>query len=226
MGDQMLKYDVDLKKLPSTGSELSDNFFRNCTFCEKFMKVTPINFDSCRNIGGSSYCPFCLRNNHHFKDNHNILIFSFRAISGYYYYRHYRCKPHKMWVAQIESQIERHIQIGLNNPVLSFDPHTLLWFANFNKIGVNTYKAPFDEVLMIMEKMFDVFEVKDRISPQARDMLWDRFSKAAKLFYNQRKRPKERKMLIPTFAQIVFPAESEEFYEQTRTFDHTKLLVK
>lgn len=223
MHDQILKYDVDLKKLPTTGDELSDNFYRNCTFCEKFMKITPTTFDSCKNIGGNLYCPFCLRNNHYFKDNHNILIFSFRAISGYYYYRLYKSK--KIWVAQIENQIENHARIGLNSPVLSFDPHTLLWFANFNKIGTDAHKAPFDEVIMIIESMFDVFQVKDYIYPQARNILWDRFSKAIKLFYKQRKRPKERKMLIPTFSEIICP-ESEEFYEQTRTFDKTKLLVK
>jgi hypothetical protein len=131
-----------------------------------------------------------------------------------------------MWVSQIESQIEKHALIGLNNPALAFDPQTLLWFANFNKIGVDTYKAPFDEVLLIIQKMFDVFEVKDRISQYASDQLWERFDKATKLFYQQRKRPKDRKMLIPTMAKILTPADSDEFYEQTRTFDQTHLLVK
>lgn len=221
----MLKHDVDLKKLKPTGNELSDSFYRNCTFCDKFMRVTSINFDSCSNIGGNSYCPFCLRHNFHYKDNHNILIFSFRGIIGYYYHRLYKCKPHKMWVSQIESQIEKHALIGLNNPALSFDPQTLLWFANFNKIGVDKYKAPFDEVMLIIKNMFDVFEVKERISVRANDELWERFDKAINMFYRQRKRPKDRKMLIPTMAKIL-TADSDEFYEQTRKFDQTHLLVK
>jgi hypothetical protein len=131
-----------------------------------------------------------------------------------------------MWVSQIESQIERHALLGLDNPALSFDPQTFLWFANFNKIGVDKYKAPFDEVILLMQKMLDVFEVKERISQQARDVLWSRLEKATKLFYQQRKRPKDKKMLIPTLAQIVIPAESDEFYERTRTFNQTNLIVK
>ena len=222
----MLKYDVDLKRIDPPGQELSDNFYRNCTFCEKFMRVTPVNFDSSTNIGGNLYCPFCLRNNFHYRDNHNILIFSYRGIIGYYYYQFYKCKPHKIWVSQIESQIDRHALIGLNNPALSFDPHTFLWFANFNKIGVDKYKVPFDEVLLTMQNMLDAFEVKERISQQARDTLWSRLEKATRLFYQQRKRPKDKKMLIPTMAQIALPAESDEFYERTRTFNQTHLIVK
>jgi hypothetical protein len=131
-----------------------------------------------------------------------------------------------MWVSQIESMIETHQEIGLVNPVLVYDPDTFLWFANFNKIGKDSCKAPFEEVRASIKEMFDVFRVENNISPYASTTLWDRFEKATKLFYEQRKRPKDRKMLIPTMTQISNPAESDEFYEQTRTFIKTNLIVK
>jgi hypothetical protein len=222
----MQKLDVELKRSElNTGIELSDNFYRNCCFCEKFVKITPLNFNSCSNIGGNQYCPFCLRHNFHYKNNHNILIFSFRGIFGYYYYRLYKCNPHKMWVSQIESLIERHALIGLHNPVLVYDPFTYLWFADFNKIGTDKHKAPFSEVQDTIRRMFEILDVKTNLSPNAETSLLDRFQKATKLFYEQRKRPKERKMLIPTLAKIL-PSDTDEFYEQTRVFTKSVMNIK
>ena len=224
----MQKLDVELKPVETdTGSDFSDNFYRNCAFCEKLVKITPANFHSCSNIGGNEYCPFCLRNNFHHRDNHNVLIFSFRGIIGYYYYRLYKSKPHKIWVSQIESMIEKHIEIGMDNPTLSYDPSTLLWFADFNKIGSDKHKAPIEEIESTIEAIFDVFTIQDVISVYAMNNIWKRFEEAVKLFYKQRKRPKGKKMLIPTFAQIMTSVhDTEEFHELTRNFIKSYLIVK
>jgi len=222
----MQKLDVDLTKIASnSGEELSDSFYRNCSFCEKFVKITPLNFNSCYNIGKNQYCPFCLRHNFHYKNNHNILIFSFRAIIGHYYYRFYKCKPHKIWVSQIENMIDRHVLVGLHNPTLTYDPFTFLWFADFNKIGTDVHKAPFDEVDQTIKRMYEIFDLDNFLSSNSEKTMWDRFHKASKLFYQQRKRPKDRRMLIPTFANIL-TIETDEYHEQTRLFTRTNLIVK
>lgn len=222
----MQKFDVDLKKLElNLGEELSDSFYRNCIFCDKFVKITPLNFNSCSNIGKNQYCPFCLRHNFHHRNNHNILIFSFRGIIGYYYYKMYRCKPNKMWLSQIEGFIDHHVLIGLNNPTLTYDPFTFLWFADFNRIGTEGCKAPFDEVNQTIKDMFDVFATDQHISGFAQLNMWDRFQKASKLFYEQRIRPKDRKMLIPTFSKIL-QQETEDFHDKTRAFTRSNLVSK
>lgn len=225
----MQKHDVEIEKIDlQVGNELSDNFYRNCTFCDKLVKITPLNFQSCSRIGNTEYCPFCLRNNFNHKDNRNILVFSFRAIAGYYYYRLYKARHSTMFVSQIEAMLEKHAIIGLMSPVLAYDPYTLLWFANFNKIGKTAHKAPFEEVQHTIKKMYDVFEVAKILYPYAETNMWDKFDKATKLFHEQRKRPKGKKMLIPTFSQVTsnIPAENDEFHELTRDFNKTCLIVK
>lgn len=222
----MKKLDVYLEKVElQEKSEFSDTFYRNCSFCEKFIKITSSNFNSCLNIGKNQYCPFCLRHNFHYKNNHNILIFSFRGIIGYYYHKIYKSDPFQITISEIENIIENQSLIGLQSPALCYDPFTLLWFADFNKIGSDSHKAPFDEVKEVVKKMFDLFEYKWILSKNSQSVLWDRFEKSINLFYKQRKRPIEKKMLIPTLSGIQ-PLESEEFYEKTRVFTKNKLIVK
>lgn len=219
----MIRFDVDLKVVNSSGaSEFSDTFYRNCTFCEKLIKITANNFQSCNNIGGSKYCPFCLRHNFHEANSCNVLVFSFRGIAGYYYYRLYRNAVPKLWLSQIENYLEAHALVGLQNPTLTYDPHALLWFANFNKIGSGS-KAPFDEVIQTIRSCFDCFQLKKHI-PFAETPLWERFEKAIKLFHEQRNRPKNKKLLIPTLSQIT--QDSEILYEDTRNFTRAELAVK
>ena len=224
----MQKRDVEVRQVDSdTGHEFSDNFYINCAFCEKLVKITPVNFHSCSNLGNNSYCPFCLRNKFNYRDNHNVLILSFRGIIGYYYHRMYRTKPTKLWVSQIEDMIEKHVEIGLSNPILSYDPSTFLWFADFNRIGSYKHKVPFDEIQVTLEQIFDTFDVQGNISLYAETNIWKRFDEAFKLFYKQRKRPKDKKKLIPTFAQIITSnLDNEDFHEQTRNFTKISLMIR
>ncbi len=220
-------HDVEIKRVqPDVGNELSDNFYRNCVFCDKLVKITPLNFGSCHKIGGNEYCPFCLRHNFHHRNNHNILVFSYRAIIGYYYHKLYRVRNPRIWVSEIEAMLEDHAVIGLQNPALTYDPATLLWFADFNKIGTDTHKAPYEEVDLAIKKMLDVMNPTAHISHYAAEELWNRFHKAVHLFYQKRKRPKDRRMLIPTLHQITSTPEEEDFYDMTRNFNRSCLVVK
>jgi hypothetical protein len=135
----MQVHDVEVIKIEAPEDrELSDTFYRVCVFCDKIVRVTPSNFHSCTKLSnGQFYCPFCLRHNHHHRSGHNILILSFRAIIGYYYYRFYHDKdsPWVMYVTDIQKWIDQHIKIGLQNPVFVYDPHTMLWFIDFNRLA-------------------------------------------------------------------------------------------
>lgn len=226
-GYKMQVHAVEVNKVEAdTGHELSDTFYRVCSFCEKLIRITPSNFNSCLRLGnGKFYCPFCLRNNFHHRSSRNVLVFSFRGIIGYYYYRFYDVTPMKMWVSQIERYVEKHSSTGLQNPTLSYDPSTFLWFADFNRIGTDHFKAPFDELLSTVEVMFETFELKKFYPPHTTQEMWGRFSKAITLYYEQRKRPKGRRMLIPTFSKLLIQ-EKESFWDTTRDFVRNHLVLK
>lgn len=219
--------DVQVTKVePNGDNELSDTFFRVCVFCDKVVRVDGANFKSCVNLSGNKfYCPFCLRNNFHFRSNRNVLIMSFRAILGYYYSRLYEVVPRKMYYNQMETYLDKHVEIGLNSPVLSFDPETLLWFVDFNRIGNDRHKAPFDEVMHAIGEMYDVFDIDKRVNAYAHNDTWDKFEKAITTFYQKRKRPKGRRMLIPTFAGAIMQ-EKEEFWDTTRDFVRSEMRLK
>lgn len=223
--------EVKITKLRIEGKELSKTLFKNCKFCQKTVKINPEIFDSCVNIGGSRfYCSFCLRHNFHHKTNKNILIYSFRSVIGYYYYKLYlstNFSNRKFWLNQIKDLISSHADIGLTNPVLTYDSESLLWFADFNRIGVSQRKAPYKDVKSLIKKSYDVFDVGNNVGPYSRDEFWKKFEKALDLFYQKRQRPKYKSMLIPTLTQNSLMKDSDKvFYEKTRIFDYSKLLLK
>lgn len=223
----MKVHDIEVEKIESGESnELSNTLHRVCTFCDKVVRVSNRNFKTCQNLSGNKfYCPFCLRNNFHHRSSRDVLIMSYRGIIGYYYYRFYDISPRKLWMSEIEANINKHSYIGLQNPVLSYDPSTYLWFINFGLVGNTKSKAPFDEVLYVIKAMYDVFNIKNNFSQYVADFVWDKFSKALTLFYQKRKRPKDRRILIPTFINCVYQ-EKQPFYDFTREFVKFNLVIK
>lgn len=223
----MYLQEVNIEKIDShKQDELIDNFYRNCNFCDKLVRVSAINFNSCQRLSGSNfYCPFCLRHNHNYRSARNILPLSYRAIISYYYYRLYGSKPSKMYFSQIDSFIEKHQSFGLQNPVFSYDPSIFVWYVNYNFIGTDSRKAPHSEVKEVILAMLDSFELKKHLGDHARSGMFSRFEKAIDIFYEQRKRPKDRKILIPTLVNLV-PHEKNEFFETTREFTKNHLVTK
>ena len=73
---------------------------------------------------------------------------SYRGIIGYYYHKHYlnRNAHHKLWHSNIELFINKHVEIGLSNPVFCYDPTTFLWFVDFNRVGSTGKKIPYETV--------------------------------------------------------------------------------
>lgn len=216
--------DVEVTKVDAdTDNELTDTFYRVCVFCNKLVRINPNNFKSCIKMsGGKFYCPFCLRNNFHHRSSRNVLILSYRAIIAYYYHRLY---PEKMYCYQITDYIEQHEKIGLDNPVISYDPQTFLWFVDFNRIGEDRWKAPFKEVMATLKSMFDCFDLKQWCGEYACEDTWEKFEKATTLYYEKRKRPKDKKILIPTMSGSI-KKEKDEFWEATREFTKRNMNLK
>ena len=229
MSATLKKYTVstELVKEDSWG-ELSDTFYHTCMFCEKLVKVSTHNFKSYRNLGGGKfYCPFCLRNNLHYRNSKNVLIFSYRGIFGQYYQYNYMelepDAPQRLWISNIKQMILNHEIVGIRCPVLSYDPTTFLWFADFNKVGSDSRKAPFSEVQSATMMILSCFYLSKIYGQYALDDVWSKLDKAFTLFYEKRKRPEGRRMLIPTLHGVVH---NQGIEESTRDFIPAMLKVK
>ena len=116
----------------------------------------------------------------------------------------------------------------MQNPVFSYDPSTFLWFIDFNKIGSEKRKAPFDDVQKNVKLMFDVFDIETHIEKNVAEAMLDRFDKALTFFYEKRKRPKDRRMLIPTFSGLVGSEKSEQetVSLESRNFVKNQFILK
>lgn len=206
--------------------ELSDNIYRICCFCDKSIKLNLNNLGSCQRLSGSKfYCSFCLRHNHNHRPARHILPISFRGIIGYYYYQYYLPDTSKLYYSQIKSFIENHKRVGLQSPVFYYDDSNFMWYLNFNHIGNHQNKAPYSEVKRNISSILSCFKINLMISQFAQDAVLKKFEKAIELFYQQRKRPKNKKTLIPTLDGISL-SDKNYFYEDTRNFIETDFVLK
>ena len=223
----MKVHDVNIQPVQEdNGGELADKFYRCCGFCNKLVRITAVNLKSCVHLSGRGfYCPFCLRHNFHHKSNRHVLILSYRAIIAHYYYRNYLGYGRKkMWVNEIRCCIKAHQSIGLQNPVFCYDPITYLWFIDFSKVGQGQHKAPVEEVLRTAQSMLRTFDLKSHYSEHTFNSMWDKYEKAIRLFHTHRKRPKGKRMLIPTLSGCA--TGDQEHFEKTRDFLAFQLELK
>lgn len=209
MSTVLKEYPVSTKLIKGiAGNELSDTFYHTCLFCEKLVKVSSHNFESCRRLGGGKYfCPFCLRNDFHHRSSKNVLILSYRGIFGQYYQHNYleeeSDSTNKLWVSDIKQMIVNHETLGLRCPVFSYDPSTYLWFIDFNKVGSDSRKAPIDDVQATVMCVLACFRLSKIYGQYVLEDMWEKFDKALHLFYEKRQRPESRRMLIPTLRGVV-----------------------
>jgi hypothetical protein len=219
--------DVQVTKVETnSGNELAEACYRVCVFCDKVVRVTGTNFQSCAKLAGNKfYCPFCIRNNFHYRTSRNVLVMSFRGIIGHYYYSQYNNSYRRMYFTELERLVERHSFVGLQNPVFNYDPHTFLWFLDFNRIGSDRHKAPFEETMETTKKIYEIFDVKTELALYPHNEMWSKFEKAIVAFYEKRKRPKNKRMLIPTFHGILH-SEPEDIFDASREFVRSFMIPK
>jgi hypothetical protein len=216
----------------SLNGELSEKIFYKCEFCEKTAELYPYSRRMHEKLsGGSFYCGFCLGNNFNNKNNKNILILSFRAIIGYYYYNNYLTTMsayNKMWLSEINDYIEIHRKVGLQNPVFRYDPESFLWFVDFSKVGRGRKKIGINEVLKTIVNILSCFNLYHIMSSIKLHKVYEKFQEAIVKFHSNRYRPEKRKMLIPTLVGCsgYETKEKEAIMEYSRTIVHSNLIAR
>jgi hypothetical protein len=204
--------------------ELSEDFFQKCSFCEKTVELVPFNrkiiekFNDTKNF----YCPFCIRNNFYTKNRYNVLCFSFRGIIGYFYYFLYH--NNKIWFSEIEDYIDSHVQTGLLNPLFVYDQENLIWFVDFSKIGKTKRKVLLEEVNKTIINILVCFNLHDNIPLINMVILYNKFQLAFLNFYEKRKRPEKKRILIPTLSGCI--EGKKEFFEKCRNFTKKDMIFK
>lgn len=192
-------FDTNLRKVDG-GLATSDNVKSMCYFCNSIVEMSSSRFEACKNLGkGRFHCPFCIRHNLHHNDNKNFLILNMKGIIGYYYYCLYASRT--LWLSQIIQYIEEHKQIGLANPTFIYDDDKFTWYVDFNRIGKTKHKMLVSEVYRTVADLIDAFDLKTHIPLFNVNMLYEKYQKAIELFYEQRQRPADRKILSPTIKE-------------------------
>lgn len=206
----------------ASNGELSDHIYRTCHFCAKQSEFFPINQKINQRLTGSDqfYCQFCLRHDCHTKNSRHVLILSFRSILGYYFQQYYQLQK-RMWLSEIKDYEGSHTQIGLQNPVFSYDPETMLWLVNFAKVGISKKKIKIEEVLKTVINILTCFNLPQEVPGLRCQRFFLKYKEAILNFHTRRYRPEDRKMLIPTFVNCGI---GETKLDETRHFTFQKLL--
>lgn len=212
------KVSLNLIETPING-EFSDKIYRKCSFCEKEVLITDNNSEILNKLSGPNgfYCSFCLRNNFNTKITKDILILSFRGIIANLYYQNY-LTDRKIWFSELENIILVHKNTGLKNPVFKYDLDSFLWFVDFSKVGNTKKKISIIEVYKTIIEILLCFNFWEYFSGY-QVTCYNKFKEAIEKFYENRFRPDDRKMLIPTL-------NSKFSLEKLKNFTSNELFLK
>lgn len=204
-------YEVEIKEKEKTGSELSDDVATNCCFCEKNVHLSIEDFNLYVSLGQDEFhCPFCLRHKHHHRDASNILLMSFKGMIGHYFHHCYHGTKRTMWISEIKELVEAHAETGLLNPVFNYDPDTFMWFVDFNRIGKTYRKIPIENIHETIEAIIGSLK-PDKISNFTVKTYVDKFKEAVDIFYKNRQRPTDKRILCPTLSNCIFYQTNQDF---------------
>lgn len=195
-------YETHVQKIENLpNGELADTVASQCSFCEKLVTTSTEYFLFYKKFGHDKFfCPFCLRHQFYQKHAKNQLLLSFKGIIGYYYIcLYYDEHRRKLYKNQLADLITNHVKIGLVNPVFAYDPETFLWFVDFNRVGTSKHKVPVEEVHFTVEQIIESFRMKELVPQVDDDKFADKFADAVTQFYETRHRPKDKRILVPTF---------------------------
>lgn len=211
------------QKIKPDDKIIMDNFETICAICQtpiKYnLKKNPIHYHLSKE---QHTCIFCTK--HQFiKRKQHILVLSFRAIIAYYYQFIY-CKNfsnyHHLSLYEIHKIIKNHYKTGIQNPLFYYEQENMLWFIDFSHI---TTKDAYNITLGHVKKIYNQMRVKTLVGPQVYKEMWEKYRKAIDEFYKTRNRPEDRKLLIPTFYDVI--SKSNQIYN-TRNFRFSSLIPK
>lgn len=228
--EEILAQVVELKAIaPLDTGELADRFHFDCHFCGKHVVLENDFVKVHRQLQDREfYCNFCLRHRFYSKHNRHILMLTLRAIAAYYYYIYY-CKSgpgtemQKMYYSEIKSYLDSHAEVGLLNPLFSYDPDTFIWFVDFTRVGKGRGKLVIDEVQKTIANLLVCFNLPLHFANIQMYEFANRFREAIDLFYTQRSRPEGKRLLVPTLSGCgVYEGHQGFSVESTRIFtrDH------
>lgn len=202
----------------SSANDLSDNLIYKCNNCQKNVVINQEKKHILEKLSGSGfYCSFCLSNNYQTKNGQNILILSFRSVFGYYYLNFFKSKT--MYLCEIEDYIKNHEKIGIKNPVFKYDPQTMLWFIDFARIGKGKKRVSLNEVIQTIEEIILSFTPCNKINGYKIDKFKEKYIVAVKKFYEDRYRPSNRRILIPSMSGCVYNTEKISFEETKKLIE-------
>ena len=211
------------------GGELSTDIQIDCAFCDKTVRQQSDFRKMAEKLSGDDFfCSFCLRNGLNTKRRNHILIMSFRAIIGFYYYGQYAVSQQKISWSEIKACIEAHVEAGLQNPVFFYDPDTYLWYIDFSKVGKGTKKISVDDVMKTIANILVSFNLGHHVKALDVNELYAKFDEAIRKYYEHRCRPEDKRALIPSLkgllgAGLTLPQNTT--FEDTRLFDSTDFLL-
>lgn len=200
IGSEKKKKMNEIQIVQENGS-LNAKMSRKCNFCEKETVSEPECQRLCDLLcrPNKFYCNFCLRHNFHMKDNKHVLMMTFRAIFGYYYYEFYQTpKSPQMYLSEIQDYIDLHRDTGLNNPVFCYDPDSYLWFVDFRRVGKNKKKITVEDVKKTIIDILASFNLATNIVGIDMNKLYQKYNEAIDDFYTKRYRPENKRLLAPT----------------------------
>jgi hypothetical protein len=146
---------------------------------------------------GRFFCDFCLRQRHNTKQGRNVLALSFRGMVAYLYYEIY-LSSRSCTFSEIEDLISDHAAVGLENPVFSYDPETMLWYIDFSRVGFTKKKIHVNVVKSTVNEILNKLSLPYFVGTIQLPKLEAKFNDAIDEFYHKRSRPFGRRLLIPT----------------------------
>lgn len=179
----------------------NERLFVKCAFCEKDMMENLRSRRFNERISGEEvyYCGFCIRHGYNTKVSKNVLAMSFGGIIAYYYHvLHQLQKPPKMYISQLMDYIQLHKEIGLRNPLFSYDDSSFMWFVDFNRIGKGRRNLKLEDVLETTIEIIMAFNLYRNVKDIQVNKLYAKYDEAIREYYHQRKRPEGKRVLWPT----------------------------
>lgn len=224
--------EVKLSVLPNTSDELAISTHSICDFCGKNVRLFNKTRYIYERMSGENrfFCSFCLKHGFHTKNRRNVLVVSYRAIFGFYYYWLY-CDQNLLAYSQISDFIESHAETGGQLPVCHYDRDSFLWFFDFSKVGNKKRQIPLSVIIKNVINTLVCFDLLSHVPEIKTSILFAKYLEAIDKFYQNRYRPEGKKHLIPTLSgcmSLNFPTISKNKfdYEITRNFTPQRFILR
>lgn len=158
-----------------------DQYFYQCCFCGNI--VEPPKYE----LSENRYCNFCLRRYGNVDFVENVLLLTFKSVFGFYYQNFYVNETKRtMWISDLIKIIDKHKNVGLENPAFDYDDDSMLWHLNFKKIGDGQYTLPIIEVFETLNDIISSLQISNFIPGLDVAKFSDKYTKEIRDFYTSR----------------------------------------